>query len=517
MTKIRIFRLAFALVIGWNFALPVSAAVQLPAIFSDNMVLQRDQPIAVWGWAEPAEKVTVTLGKQTVTTVTSGSGVWRLKLNEMPASSRPTTMTVKGTNSLKVSGILVGEVWVCSGQSNMAMTVARSKNAEAEISAGKFPGIRMLSVSRATSVAPAADCNAKWAVCTPETVGSFSAAGYFFGRKLHRELGVPIGLINTSWGGTPVEAWTSLQAQEANKALAPVLAKWEKAIASFNEVEANQTYEKRLERWKLAVKKAKAAKKRAPRKPRRQVNPKTGQHRPANLYNGMIAPLIPFGIRGAIWYQGEHNAGREFSHLYQAQLPTMINDWRRRWKQGNFPFLFVQLPNYRTLQTKPVEPSGWVTVREAMLKSLTVPNTGMAITVDIGEARDIHPKNKQDVGLRLALWALGTTYKKDIVYSGPIAKSHAVKNGRVAIEFDHAGKGLKTNGDGEVKGFVIAGKDRKFVTANAKIENGTVTVWSDKVKNPVAVRYAWAANPVCNLVNSANLPASPFRTDSWKE
>jgi hypothetical protein len=296
-----------------------------------------------------------------------------------------------------------------------------------------------------------------------------------------------------------------------------VLSKWEQAIASYDEVEANQAYQKRLARWKLAAKKARAAKKRVPRRPRRQTNPKTSQHRPANLYNGMIAPLIPYGIRGAIWYQGEHNAGREFSHLYQAQLPTMINDWRRRWGQGNFPFLFVQLPNFRTLQTKPVEPSGWVTVRDAMLKTLAVPNTGMAITVDIGEARDIHPKNKQDVGLRLALWALGTTYKKEIVYSGPIAKSHVVKNGRVEIKFDHAGKGLKTKGDGEVTGFVIAGKDRKFVTANAKIENGTVVVWSDKVKPPVAVRYAWAANPVGNLINSANLPASPFRTDSWKE
>ncbi|GAB4138606.1 MAG: sialate O-acetylesterase [Planctomycetaceae bacterium] len=515
MNKSKFLKTVSAILLMVTFSTDAVADVQLPAIFSDNMVLQRNQSIPIWGWAEPAEKITVSLGKQTKTVVTGGSGVWRLTLDALPAGG-PWTMTVSGKNKLIVKNIFVGEVWICSGQSNMAMQVSRCKDFPQEQASAKYPKIRMFTVSRATSVAPAADCNGRWTICSPQTVGGFSATAYFFGRKLHRELGVPVGLINTSWGGTPVEAWTSLQAQKANPAIAPVLMKWSKTIATYNPETVSRTYLARLARWKKAAAKAKADGKRPPRRPRRPVNPKTSQHRPANLFNGMINPLIPYGIRGAIWYQGEHNASREFPHLYQTQLTTMITDWRRRWKQGDFPFLFVQLPNFRTPQKQPVEPSGWVTVREAMLKTLTVPNTGMAITVDIGEAGDIHPKNKQDVGKRLALWALGTTYKKNIVYSGPIAKTHSVKNGRFTISFNHTGDGLKTRDGGEVKGFAIAGPDRKFVIAQAKIENGTVVVWSDAIKKPQAVRYSWAANPNGNLINSAGLPASPFRTDDWK-
>lgn len=491
---------------------PLAADVKLPAVFSENMVLQRGRAIPVWGWAEPGEQVTVTLGKQSKSVTSSGSGVWRTKLDPLEAGG-PLKLTVKGNNTLTVGGILVGEVWICSGQSNMAMTVNRCKNFPAEAAAARFPKIRMFTVARSSSVAPAADCRGTWTACTPKTVGRFSATAYFFGRKLHRELGVPIGLINTSWGGTPVEAWTSESAQQATPAIAPVLTKWKKLVATYDAEAANRQYQQRLARWRTAAKKAKDAGKRAPRRPRKPVDPKISQHRPANLYNGMIAPLVPYAIRGAIWYQGEHNAGREFPHLYETQLPTMIADWRKRWKQGDFPFLFVQLPNFRAVQTQPVEPSGWVTVREGMLKTLAVPNTGMAITTDIGEARDIHPKNKQDVGKRLALWALGTTYKQDIVYSGPLPEATKFAGGKAIVKFDHAGKGLTTADGGEVKGFAIAGKDGRFAFAEAKVDGDTVVVWSKEIPEPTAVRYAWAANPVCNLVNSAGLPASPFRSD----
>lgn len=496
---------------------PAEAAVRLPAVFNHHMVLQRDMPVPIWGWAEPGENVRVTFAGQTKSAVTGKDGRWMIRLDALPASAEPAALVVKGSNTLRLNDVLVGEVWVASGQSNMAMTVARCKNFEQEKAAAQFPGIRMFTVARKTAPEPQTDCAGKWAVCSPQTVGGFSATAYFFARPLHQKLKVPVGILHTSWGGTPVEAWTSLEAQKAVPALAPVLEKWRKLIATYDEAKTQQAYQKRLARWQAAAKKARAAGRKAPRRPRRPVNPATGPHRPANLFNAMIAPLIPYAIRGAIWYQGEHNAGREFPHLYRIQLPTLIRDWRRRWGEGDFTFLFVQLPNFRAPQKEPVEPSGWVTVRDAMLQTLAVPHTGMAITVDIGEARDIHPKNKQDVGRRLALWALGTTYGKKLVYSGPLFKTATFTDGKVRLTFSHAGKGLQTRDGQDVKGFAIAGEDRKFHFARAKIDGDSVIVWSDAVKKPVAVRYSWAANPQGNLYNSAGLPASPFRTDNWKD
>lgn len=497
--------------------------VKLPAIFGDHMVLQQGRTVPVWGWADAGEKVTVAIGGQTKSATAGKDGKWKIELDKL-SSSKPLTMTVTGKNKVTISDILIGEVWLASGQSNMAMRVNRCKDFDKEQAAAKFPSIRMFTVGRKPMASPQADCTGRWVVCSPSTVAGFSATAYFFGRKLHRELKVPVGLINSSVGGTPVEAWTSLKVQTAaksksaantDKTIGYVLTKWQKLIANWDGSAAQKQYEQRLARWKTRAKKARAAKKRPPRRPRKPVDPKLSTHRPANLFNGMINPLVPFAIRGAIWYQGEHNASREYPELYGVQLALMINDWRTRWNQGDFPFLWVQLPNFRTQQKKPVEPSGWVTVQEQMLNTLSVKNTGMAITIDVGEARDIHPKNKQDVGNRLALWALGTTYKKDLVYSGPIFQSAKFDDGRAVLTFKHAGDGLKAK-DGELRGFAVAGPDGKFVFAKAKAAGKKVTVWSDQVKKPTAVRYAWAANPVCNLVNSAGLPASPFRTDGPK-
>ncbi len=488
------------------------AEVALPALFSDHMVVQRDEPVPVWGWASPGEKVTVTLCGQSKSGTTDAGGKWCVTLDKLPAGG-PHKMTVQGSNKLAIEDVLVGEVWLASGQSNMAMTVRGCKDFDKEQSAADLPEIRMFTVQRTPAETPQHDCEGSWQVCSPETVGSFSATAFFFGRKLHNTLDVPVGLINSSWGGTPVQAWTSLEVQEALPKLQPLLDSWKQQIAGYDPEEAKARYEEQLARWNEQVKKAKAAGKKPPRRPRSPGDPRMSPHRPASLYNGMIAPLVPYAVRGAIWYQGESNAGRYNASLYGLQLRAMITDWRSRWRQGDFPFLFVQLPNFRKPQEKPVEPSGWVTVREEMLQTLALKNTGMAITVDIGEADDIHPKNKQDVGGRLAVWALATTYGKDIVGSGPIYKSMEKKDGTIVLHFDHVGGGLVANGGGELEGFAIAGAEEDFVWAKARIEGDTVVVWSDEIEDPVAVRYAWADNPKGNLANKAGIPASPFRTD----
>ncbi len=489
-----------------------SADVTLPAVFSDHMVLERDAALPIWGWAEPGEKVTVTLDRQSKAATTDRAGKWSVTLAALEAGG-PHKLTVKGNNTVEIADVLIGEVWLCSGQSNMAMSVRGSANFPQEQADAKHPGIRMFTVTRTPAETPQERCQGAWQVCSPETVGGFSAAAYFFGRELHRELNVPVGLINSSWGGTPVQAWTSLKSQQALPELEPMLKGWKQQIAKYDPQAAKKNYEKRLAEWPNKVKQAKAAGRRPPRRPRAPVDPRLSSHRPANLYNGMIAPLAGYALRGAIWYQGESDAGAA-AHLYGLQLTTMIKNWRQIWGQGDFAFEWVQLPNFRAPQQRPVETSGWVIVQEQMLKSLALTNTGMAVTIDIGEEKNIHPKNKQDVGKRLALWALGTTYGKDIVYCGPLYQRHSKQDGKITIEFDHVGAGLVAKG-GKPKGFAIAGADKKFVFADAKIEGDTVVVSSPDVKDPVAVRYAWATNPDCNVYNKSGLPASPFRTDDW--
>ncbi len=490
------------------------ADVSLPSLFSDHMVLQQQTAIPVWGWADPGEQITVTLGDQKQAATAGSDGKWCVKLNACEPGG-PLTLVVKGKNTIQVADVLVGETWLGSGQSNMAMTVASSANFPEEQAAADHPQIRVFTVSRVTAETPQEKCQGSWQVCTPETVGSFSATAYFFGRELHRQLKVPVGLINSSWGGTPVQAWTSLPAQQALPELKPVLDNFDQQIKNYNAEVAKQRFEKQLAAWKEQVKRAKEANQQAPRRPQLQGDPRQSPHRPASLYNAMIEPLAPYALRGAIWYQGESNAGGSTAQLYGLQLATMIANWRQRWGQGNFPFEWVQLPNFRAPQKEPVETSGWVIVQEQMLKTLSVPNTGMAITIDVGEANDIHPKNKQAVGKRLALWALGTTYGRQLVYSGPLVKSMSQDDGKISVRFEHVGDGLRAKGD-KLTSFAIAGEDRKFVFADAKIVGSdTVVVSSAEVAKPVAVRYAWAANPEASLFNSAGLPATPFRTDNW--
>lgn len=423
------------------------ADVTLPGVFGNHMVVQREAAVPVWGWGEAGEKITVTFGEQSKSTVTGADGKWSVQLDALKAGG-PLKLTVRGNNTVEITDVLVGEVGLCSGQSNMAMTVARCNDYAKEREAATLPKIRQFSTPRRTAMEPQDNCDGQWAVCSPGTVGMFSGTAFFFGRALHEELDVPVGLINSSVGGTPIEAWT-------------------------------------------------------------------GPKNSGMLYNGMIAPLVPYAIRGAIWYQGERNTKQADPRKYADSLSGLIGGWRSVFDRGEFPFYYVQLPNFKAPQTEPVEDDGWVLVQEAMLKTLACPNTGMAVTIDVGDAKDIHPKNKQAVGRRLALWALAQTYGKDIVCCGPIYKFMTRKNDAIVISFDHIGDGLMAQGD-KLKGFAIAGADKKFVWADARIGGPSVVVRSDEVRNPVAVRYGWAPNPDCNLSNTAGLPASPFRTDDWQ-
>lgn len=500
----------FSLLMALAMAFNASAAVDVPSIFGDHMVLQQGKSLPVWGKADPNEKVCVTLGKSKKSATACDRGYWKVKMPRMKAGG-PYELKIQGKdNALVFSDVLVGEVWIGSGQSNMQWDVASSANAEEEIANANYPNIRLFSVTRAVAGSPMEDCEGAWTVCSPETIPQFSAVLYFFGRELHQQLeGRPMGLIHSSWGGTPAESWTSRAALEAEKDLAPMVQSWDEQIADFPE--AQKAYETALEEWQKAAEQAKASGAQEPPKP---DAPRGPDHpwRAAGLYNAMIAPLVPYAIQGAVWYQGESNAGRAYQ--YRKLFPVLIQDWRNAWGQGPFSFYFVQLANFTEVLPEPDE-SNWAELREAQTMTLKLKKTGMAVIIDIGEAKDIHPKNKQDVGKRLALNALAKDYGKKVTWSGPLYKSMRIADDKVILRFTHTDGGLASRGGDALKGFAIAGKDRKFVWADAEIKGNTVVVSSPQVLKPAAVRYSWANNPVCNLVNGTGLPASPFRTDQW--
>jgi sialate O-acetylesterase len=405
-----------------------------------------------------------------------------------------------------VKDVLVGEVWLGSGQSNMAMTVNRAKDFETEKGLANLPQVRMFKEESAASDTEQAEGKGAWAVCTPDTVGGFSATLYFFGREIHKKMGVPVGLVNSSVGGTPIEAWIAAERQHASEQLKPFFAAVEKEKAAVNLDEAKKKYEQAFARWEAAAKKARANKQPVPRKPRDPAAALSRKVNVGGLFNGKIAPLIPYAIRGAVWYQGEANSTPEKAPFYQYQLPLLVNDWRARWGY-EFPFAWAQLPNFGG------EGRDWPPVREAMLKALVLPKTGMGINIDIGEEKNIHPANKQEVGRRLSLWALGTVYGQPVVATfGPLPAGHQVRGGEILVRFLHAEGGLVAKG-GDLKGFSIVGDDQQWKPAQARIEGDTVVVSSPEVNKPVSARYAWENFPVCTLYNGAGLPASPFRTD----
>ncbi|MCP4978122.1 MAG: 9-O-acetylesterase [Maribacter sp.] len=631
--------------------------ISLLPLFTDNMVLQQKQDIPIWGTAEPGGEVIIKFNGQEKEAIVGDDGNWKVTLSPVPAGG-PFELVVSGDEIRTIKNVMVGEVWVCSGQSNMEMPVhegwGKVDNYEEEVVNANYPNIRLFTVEKA--MANNEHDNFKsdgWKGCSPETVPGFSAVAYFYGRHLHNNLDIPIGLIQTAWGGTIVEAWTSaasmkripefvekvkyiesdtttneekLAAGKKNKEEWPdkiekllidkgtqnhgyqkngfntgdwktmKLPKlWEEleiyvdgvvwfskeinvpkswqgedltlSLGKINDYDITWFNGKRVGRgidvidsrnykissslvkigvnrivvqvldignvggmygpakdmklafkgksislagnWKYKIDPIEIKAKAMPKK----MDENTGPNRPTVLYNAMIKPLLPYGIKGAIWYQGESNAGRAYQ--YRNLFSTMIKDWRNVWGQGDFPFIFVQLANFMKVEPQPRE-DAWAELREAQTMALELPNTGMAVTIDIGDALDIHPTNKQDVGKRLALNALAKVYEKDIPYSGPLYKSMKVEGNKIRLKFSNANAGLKIKGSKKIKGFAIAGKNKKFVWAKAKIEGDEVVVSNSKIKNPVAVRYAWAANPTCNLYNGADLPASPFRTDDWK-
>jgi len=505
-------RILFGLIAVLTFALGARANVSLPDVISEGMVLQQGQAIPIWGKADPGEVVTVHFAGQSKKTIAAMDGTWRVKLDPMRANATPATMIISGKNTIELKNILIGEVWLVSGQSNMERLLSETANGEAAIAAANHPLIRLFNVSRQVAFKRAPPPLATWQPCSPQTIKQFSAAGYYFGVELERELRVPIGLINSSYGGSQAEAWTPVEYLLALEDLRPTVER--KKIWDEERPRVRADYDEALKKWRAESDKAKAAGARPSPSP--AVPDALREYRIASsIYDGMIAPIIPFFIRGAIWYQGESNEAR--AQQYGVLLPTMIRAWRERWGEGNFPFGIVQLPNYRDPKPEPSD-EAWSHLREAQRRTaLHTPNTGLIVTIDIGEAHDIHPKNKLDVGKRMALWALVDVYGRKMTKSGPIFRNAKIAASKIILTFDEVGQGLRIRDGDELDEFAIAGADHKWRWASAKIvAKDRIEVWSDVVSQPLAVRYAFNNNPKHpNLTNETRLPAAPFRTDDW--
>jgi sialate O-acetylesterase len=481
---------------------PARADVKPNGLIGDNMVLQQGIKAPLWGTADDGEEITVTFEDQKHTTTAKG-GKWRVDLDPLKAGGGPRELTIAGKNTIHVKNVLVGEVWICSGQSNMEFPLSAAHEGKQAVAESKDPNLRLFTVPHTSTEKPRADVHGKWQVCGPGTVGGFSAVAYYFGRDLRKDLDVPVGLIETNWGGTVCEAWTSHRALADVPELKYLANRYPHGYRG-----ALEDYLKALDRYREQVAKDVDSGKEPPPPPQPPAPSRDPNAFPSSLYNGMIRPLIPYAVKGAIWYQGESNAGRAFE--YRTLFPTMIRDWRQRWHEGDFPFLFVQLAPW--FAGNPNGPE-WAELREAQLQTAQkVPNTAEAVITDVGNLMDIHPKQKEPVGHRLALAALALGYGKKVEYSGPVYESMKVEGNKAILSFTHVGEGLEAKG-GPLEGFTIAGPDHHFVKAEAEIRDGHVEVWSKEVEKPVAVRYGWANFPVVNLYNKDGLPATPFRTD----
>jgi sialate O-acetylesterase len=494
------------------------AEIQLPAVFGSHMVLQRDQANPVWGKATAGEQITVAIGDQNHSATAAADGAWKVKLAPLPAGG-PHKLTIKGNNSSEVvfDDVLVGEVWICSGQSNMEWSVSQSFNGDLEALSAKNTNIRHISVPRVGTQDPQFTFNGAWTVCGPDNAGQLSAIGYFFGRRLQETLGVPVDLIDDSWGGSACEAWINRDTLAKDGRFPELLARCEQTEKDFASGKLDAEHAIKLEQWKKDAAAAKQAGKVPPREPQPPIRMMEGNARPANIYNGVLKPTIGYGIRGVIWYQGESNAGRAYQ--YRDLFPLMIQTWRNEWGQGDFPFYYVQLADFQDEKSEPGD-SAWAELREAQTMTLSkLPNTGEAVIIDLGEANDIHPRNKQFVAERLARWALAVDYQvPNIAYRSPTYKAMETAGNKVNVKFDHVLSGLRAFDYRDVRGFAIAGDDKQWHWAKAEITGkDTVSVSSPNVKNPVAVRYGWADNPVCNLRDTQSaLPVTPFRSDDWK-
>lgn len=481
-----------------------SAQIKLPAIISDNMILQQNSKVALWGWAQPRETITITntWNKKSTTVTTDASGKWLTYIATTKAGG-PYQLSFKASNKIEVKNILLGEVWLASGQSNMEFFIGKMRNPsyngvinhEEVIKDADHPDIRTIDVPNKVADEPQTNFNAEWKICSASTVDTFSAVAYFFAREINKATGYPVGIINATWGGTPAESWTKKEVLQSDSDLNQILVRYQKAVDVFPE--QYQKYKTAFANWKEDTSKTKGPAPRAPMGPNHNQSP-------YKLYNGMIVPIEPYTIKGVIWYQGENNAQRAYQ--YRKLFPAMINNWRSDWKNPKLPFYFVQISPHRS-QNPEIRDAQFYVYRH-------VPYTGMAVTTDNGDSLNIHPRNKELVGKRLSLWALRNEYgKKNIIVSGPLYKSMEIEGNKIRISFDFD-KGLVAK-DGELKEFTIAGDDQNFVPANAKIEGRTIVVWSNEIKNPKAVRFAWRNVPRPNLYNGVGLPASPFRTDNW--
>lgn len=496
MKKISLVTLALL----WAF-LSSHADVRLPNVLNSNMVLQRDMPVPVWGWADKGEKVTVSFAGQKKSAVADKKGDWMVKLDKLKASAKPATLTVKGHNEIKLENVLVGEVWICSGQSNMEWRVSQCANPKEEIAKSNHPQIRLFDVpGHTTHPLPQREGKGDWKECSSKTSSNFSAAGYYFGRRLHQALGVPVGLIGSNWGGTRIEPWTTLGGFKS----VPELSELAKKVEAYTK------------------------------------DTKVGGGTPSAIYNSMVHPLTPFAMKGAIWYQGESNGGEGIT--YYQKKHALVKGWRKAFQNPNLGFYWVQLCNFRKAnvmeikdakkeESRPQGGDGWAKIREAQTQALDLAHTGMAVIIDLADAHnpsDIHPKNKQDVGGRLAQWALHQSYgMKGLVPSGPLYSEHQIKGGQIHLSFKNVGRGLmvgKKDGlnptqdvkNGKLRHFSIAGEDKKWHWAEARLEGDQVILSSKAVKKPVAARYAFTMNPAdANLYNIDGLPAAPFRTDDW--
>lgn len=481
------------------------ADVRLPALFTDHMVLQRGAPIKVWGWADPGEAVTVEFRGQTVAATPAASGRWDATLKPVAAGG-PFVLTVSGRNRLEVQDVLVGEVWICSGQSNMEWPLAASSAPEADIASAANPHLRLFTVPKLKSSEPVTDTKGSWRLCSPDSVAGFSAVGYYFGRALHTALKVPIGLVHTSWGGSPAEVWMSDDVLRGNPEYRrEILDTYASAFAQHQQAVAQ---------WEKEKAEAEAAGKKFDKG--RPWEP----WRPSELYNGMIAPLVPFAVKGAIWYQGESNAGRAWQ--YRSLYADLIGNWRRDWNQTDFYFFGVQLAPWDRNKKRSVaqileDPvsSDWAELREAQgLATKTLRGVGLAVITDVGHKDDIHPPQKRPVGERLALAARVTAYHQRVAGLSPEFEGVKFQDGEAVVSFACLGRGLAVGGD-KLVGFAIAGADQNFRRAEARLVGNQVVVSHPDVTEPAAVRYGWADHPIVNLFSKDGLPVSPFRTDDW--
>ncbi len=533
---------------------PFRADVSLPAIFGNHMVLQQEGKIPVWGWASPGESVKVAVGTSQAETQTAADGTWRVELPPLPTTSAPMTMTVTGKNSIRIEDVLVGEVWLASGQSNMSFALSWEPNAKELIAQANHPMMRVYEVENHPGIRPKKRNPGHWVVVTPESARNDSAVAYFFGRELQQKLNRPVGLIEASWGGTPIETWMSHEALEKIPQRAAALAQIDKEAAAFPQEPAEQEkamndwrarlsdwettfqrpFEAAIKKWQADVEAAKASHQAPPREPDRpQGRPKNpdGQEGDCTtLFNGMINSLIPYAIKGAIWYQGEANTNMD-ERAYRALLGTMISDWRGRWNEGDFPFLIVGLANIDARLPVPSD-NGWAEVRGAQADlAATMPNVGLAEAIDLGTTHNIHPPDKIDIGKRLGACAMHIAYGRDVTFAGPRFESMAIEGNKIRIKFTSVGSGIvlaaspyvcsEPPNDNpalsttEPLGFEIAGADKKWAVAQAKIEGNDLVAWTEQIASPVAVRYAWSQNPPVNLYNKEGFPAVPFRTEDW--